>query len=116
MCSLLAIDSILGWVNNPLFARFSLTNNLCDWTGTVESINEIQKEHLDLCYDTFYHPSNMCLVVVGPVSEEDILTLVNNNQSKKKFRDYIKIQRKYPTELLEVKEKKVIKPYSFKLN
>ena len=33
--------------------------------GTREDIKSITKEELYTCYDTFYHPSNMVLVVCG---------------------------------------------------
>lgn len=38
-----------------------------DITGTVESISNIDKDLLDLCFNVFYHPSNMVLIVVGDV-------------------------------------------------
>ena len=49
---------------------------------TVSSflIKEITKEHLDLCYDTFYHPSNMGLVVVGDFDENEIMKLIKNSK------------------------------------
>ena len=36
-----------------------------DIAGSVESIYSITKDDLYLCYETFYHPSNMVLFVVG---------------------------------------------------
>src|SRR5690606_13607321 len=38
-----------------------------DIAGTVESISAITKDMLYTCYNTFYHPSNMVLFIVGPV-------------------------------------------------
>src|SRR5690606_2469378 len=35
--------------------------------GTIESISKITKELLYHCHDTFYHPSNMIVVVAGDV-------------------------------------------------
>ena len=35
-----------------------------DIAGSVESIYSITKDDLYLCYETFYHPSNMVLFVV----------------------------------------------------
>lgn len=37
-----------------------------DIAGTVESISHITKDLLYECYETFYHPSNMLLFIVGP--------------------------------------------------
>ena len=36
-----------------------------DITGTKETIAKITKETLYNCYNTFYHPSNMAIVVCG---------------------------------------------------
>ncbi len=62
--------------------------------GTVESINKITKEDLYTCYNTFYHPSNMFLVVVGNVDPKEIIDLIKLNQSKKKFKHIDKIKIK----------------------
>ena len=54
--------------------------------GTVESISKITKEDLYTCYNTFYHPSNMFLVVTGNVDYKEVIDLVKLNQSKKEFK------------------------------
>lgn len=56
-----------------------------DIAGTVESIRQINKELLYTCYNTFYHPSNMSLVVAGSVDPDEILLLVRDNQAKKTY-------------------------------
>lgn len=66
--------------------------------GTVESIQTITKELLYTCYETFYHPSNMALFVVGPVDPGRILSLVAENQAKKTFDPPGAIRRFYPEE------------------
>ena len=40
--------------------------------GTVESIEEITPEILELCHRVFYHPGNMMLCVVGDVDPEEV--------------------------------------------
>ncbi|MFX0571641.1 EF-P 5-aminopentanol modification-associated protein YfmH [Bacillus pumilus] len=65
-----------------------------DIAGTVESIAPITKDHLYECYETFYHPSNMLLFVVGPVDPKQILDQVRANQAKKPFTDQPEIKRK----------------------
>lgn len=47
-----------------------------DIAGTVDSIGQITKETLYKCYNTFYHPSNMILVVVGDVEPETVFKMV----------------------------------------
>ena len=53
-----------------------------DIAGSVESIYEITKDDLYLCYETFYHPSNMVLFVVGDVSPQSIIKLVKSMKIK----------------------------------
>jgi len=63
--------------------------------GTVESINKITKEDLYTCYNTFYHPSNMFLVVTGNVDPKEIIDLVKLNQEQKEVKKQDKIEIKY---------------------
>jgi len=56
-----------------------------DIAGTVESIQEIDVALLKRCYDTFYHPSNMVLFVVGHFDAEDMMAMIRVNQAKKGF-------------------------------
>ena len=78
--------------------------------GDVEDINSITKELLDTCYDTFYHPSNMFLVVTGNFDKDEILNSIIENQSKKKYEKEVEIKVKRMKEKDSiVKEKEVIK-------
>ncbi len=43
-----------------------------DIAGTKESIAEITPETLYSCYNTFYHPSNMILTVVGNLTPQEV--------------------------------------------
>lgn len=49
--------------------------------GSVESIAEIDASTLRRCYDLFYHPRNMCLVVTGAVDPDALARLVDGDQS-----------------------------------
>lgn len=51
-----------------------------DIAGSVESIYDITKDDLYLCYETFYHPSNMVLFVVGDVNPEEICRIVKQHE------------------------------------
>ncbi|MFC0271367.1 EF-P 5-aminopentanol modification-associated protein YfmH [Metabacillus herbersteinensis] len=73
-----------------------------DIAGTIESIAKITKDSLYECYNTFYHPSNMLLFIVGPVDPEEILTQVRENQAKKDYKDQPEIKRDVPDEPKEV--------------
>ena len=78
--------------------------------GTTEDINKITKEDLETCYHTFYHPSNMFLVVTGNFNPEEVIDIIKKNQDKKNFtkEDKIKI-KEFNEEDKVVKEKEVIK-------
>ncbi|MFD1426230.1 EF-P 5-aminopentanol modification-associated protein YfmH [Kroppenstedtia sanguinis] len=69
-----------------------------DIAGTVESIDKITKETLYTCYETFYHPSNMLLFVVGPVDPEQTMALVRQNQAEKPYEKQGEIRRIFPEE------------------
>ena len=44
--------------------------------GSVEEIMKTTPELLYKCYNTFYHPSNMALICVGDLDENDIMKMV----------------------------------------
>ncbi|MBC1209360.1 EF-P 5-aminopentanol modification-associated protein YfmH [Listeria booriae] len=69
-----------------------------DIAGTVESIADIDKDLLYLCYNTFYHPSNMILFIVGNVDPEQAIDQVRANQAKKTFAPAKPIKRHFPDE------------------
>src|SRR5699024_3552769 len=63
---------------NTLRAMYKQHPVKVDIAGSVESIYEITKDDLYLCYETFYHPSNMVMFVVGNVDPERIHDLVRD--------------------------------------
>lgn len=63
--------------------------------GSIESISRINKELLYDCYNTFYTPSNMVVVVVGDIEPEAVFSIVDNMI---KFEDKGKVEKKYPDE------------------
>ncbi len=62
--------------------------------GNISSIKKITKEDLYTCYNTFYHPTNMFLVVTGNVDYKDVISLVKANQEKKNFKPAKEIKLK----------------------
>ena len=70
--------------------RNSFHNNPFKYSiiGTVKDINKINKDILYTCYNTFYHPKNMFMVVTGNFDPYEIINSIENNQSKKKFPDF----------------------------
>ncbi|MBG9450356.1 zinc protease [Cytobacillus firmus] len=79
-----------------------------DIAGTIESISHITKDMLYECYETFYHPSNMLLFIVGPVDPDQIMTQVRDNQSKKDYKEMAEIKRQVEGEPSEAAKKKKV--------
>lgn len=74
-----------------------------DTAGTVETISGINPEMLYKCYNTFYHPSNMVLTVVGDFEPEAILADIKKRLKDNEARG--EITRIYPEEKLEINKK-----------
>lgn len=95
-----------------LYSKCDVKYDIC---GTIESIKQINKDILDICYDTFYHPSNSCFVMVGNFDCKEIIKLIKDNQETRKFRDFVLIKRKYPVEPIELNKKKSIINYELQI-
>src|SRR5574344_14933 len=72
--------------------------------GNYKSIYSITKEDLYTCYNTFYNPSNMFLVVTGNVNPNDVVDVVKKNQANKNFTHQSSIKRKEYNEPSKVKK------------
>ena len=76
-----------------------------DITGTIDTIAKIDKEVLYECYYTFYHPSNMAIVISGDFQPEEILEEVKKRLIPNKANGEIK--RIYPKEPEEIVQEKI---------
>lgn len=77
--------------------------------GTVKDIESITKDDLETCYYTFYHPSNMFMVVTGSFDPEEVMNLIRENQNNKDFKTMNKIVVKdFKEDDKVVKEKEII--------
>ena len=74
-----------------------------DIAGSVESISKINKEILYKSYETFYHPSNMAMVICGNFIPEEILQEVKKRLIKKNEQGEIK--RIYEEEKNQINQK-----------
>lgn len=77
-----------------------------DIAGTVESISKISKETLYTCYNTFYTPSNMLMVVSGDFIPEDLIEEIKKRLIKKD--NNTEIERIYPEEPEEINKKQKV--------
>ena len=71
-----------------------------DITGTIETIGKIDKDILYKCYNTFYNPSNMAIVICGDFNPDEIIEEVKKRLIKKEANGQIK--RIYPEEPEEI--------------
>lgn len=76
-----------------------------DIAGTIDSIDGITAEHLYTCYNTFYHPSNMLLFVIGAVDPVEMMAFIEDNQNKKTFQEPTDLKRLFDEEPTNVAEK-----------
>ena len=90
---------------NAMQAMYHQNQIKIDITGTVETISKIDKEILYKCYDTFYHPSNMALVISGDFNPEELLEEVKKRLIPKENQG--KIKRIYPEEKEEIVKEKI---------
>ena len=75
-----------------------------DITGTVETISHIDKDILYRCYNTFYNPSNMAMVIAGDFEPEKLLEEIKKRLVYNKSNGEIK--RIYEDEPKEIVKKK----------
>ena len=81
---------------NALQAMYHENPIKIDTAGTIESIAPIDKEILYKCYNTFYNPSNMAMVICGDFEPKEILKEVKKRIIKNEANGEIK--RVYPEE------------------
>ena len=88
---------------NTLEAMYHTNPVKLDITGTIETIKGIDKDILYKCYNTFYNPSNMCMVISGDFAPEDLIKEIKKRLIEKPQTGEIK--RIYETE-----EEGIVKP------
>lgn len=78
-----------------------------DIAGSVESIRQITPEELYQCYRTFYHPSNMWLLVDGDVKPDRVIDQIRDNQARKDFKRQPAIPRVLPDEPKHIQQERI---------
>lgn len=92
-------DSIERYMFEKMFdLTLKVNPNKYKTIGDKENVSKITKEDLYRCYNTFYHPSNMILVIYGDVNVEKTFDLVRKNQASKIFKKQEEIEVKEFTE------------------
>ena len=90
---------------NALKAMYSKNPVRIDIAGTQETISKIDKDILYKCYQTFYHPSNMALVLCGDFEPEKWIEEIKKKQVAKNPQGEIK--RIFETEPAEIAQKQI---------
>ena len=89
---------------NALKAMYKQNPIRIEIAGSVESITEIDKEILYKCYNTFYNPSNMCMVVSGDFEPEELLEEIKKRLIKKEANGEVK-------RIFEKEQDEIVKEY-----
>lgn len=76
-----------------------------DIVGTIETISKIDKEILYKCYETFYNPSNMAMVICGDFEPGKLIEEVKKRLIDKKSNG--KIERIFQEEPEEIVKEKI---------
>ena len=63
-----------------------------DIGGSVKEINKITKEDLYLCYNNFYSPNNMFIVIVGNFNHKEASKIIYEELELKENKDYPKVK------------------------
>lgn len=73
-------------------------------SGTVDDIKKITKENLLDCYNTFYNPNNMFIVITGNVNPEETIAIIEKRENERPIKN-INIIKKEITEPKKVNKK-----------
>lgn len=98
------IDVLYEKINQNVFINNPYKESI---GGELSDIEKIDKDLLYDCYYTFYHPSNMFMIITGNFNPERIIEIIKENQSNKKFNEIKSIKmKKYeePDKVAKVKD------------
>ena len=105
MCNDRPADKLYEEIRKNTFVNNNFKDSII---GTHKDISDIDKDILYTCYNTFYHPSNMFLVVTGNFNPDEVFNAIKENQDKKKFKEQEEIKIKKIKENDEVVKKESI--------
>lgn len=97
---------------NNIFVKDKRKNLI---SGNVEDIKNITVEDIMKCYETFYNPDNMFIVITGNVNPYEALAIIEENQKDKEFNNVI-INNKSFNEPLKVNEEYFEKEMNVEMN
>ena len=75
-----------------------------DIAGTVSEINKITKEDLYDCYNNFYVPNNMFVLIVGNFSKEEAIRIIKEKVDSKDIKELPEIKESKELNTVKTKE------------
>ena len=75
-----------------------------DIAGTVEEIEKITKEDLYACYNNFYVPNNMFILIVGSFNKEEAIKIIQEELGYKKKVELPKVKKVVEPDKVNEKE------------
>ena len=75
--------------------------------GEIDDLSKISLDMVQKCFDYFYRPSNMFLVICGDVNPEKVIKLVKNFYKDKSFSSFEVTLKKYDEPAYVLKEKEI---------
>ena len=96
------------WILSETLKKATYKNHSIkyDIGGYEDTVNSITKEDLYKCYEEFYKPGNMVLVISGNFNKDEIISIIKNNSALNMRKDKSKI-----VELKDEEPIKVVKEY-----
>ena len=93
---------------NALRAMYQKNPVRIDIAGTIESISHITADMLYTCYNTFYSPQNMFLIVIGDVDVDKTIDLIEDSINKYEVKSNSKIVKFAEEEPREIDRKEIV--------
>lgn len=94
---------------NTLKAMYKEHPLKVDIAGTVESVNRIDKEALYSCYNTFYNPANMFVIVIGDVDVEYTISKISEEMRRRLIKKSTNVEKFTVIEPTEIAMKSIEK-------
>lgn len=85
-------------IETVAYNAFINSNNKYPTIGTRDTVNSITKEDLYKCYNTFYNPNNMFLIITGNIDVDKTIEVIKKHEDKRKINK------------IDIKEEKYIEP------
>lgn len=109
-----------GWHLDDEGRKMIFSENPCKEpiSGTHESIAKITEQELYDCYNAFYVPNNMFLVVSGNITNEEVMDVIKNNKLVNEAKPNYNVERlkfNEPDEVIEEFKKIEMNIYLSKL-